>query len=77
MSRGAYRSNSGGSYRSALVDIAAIVIERREKAIWINAGDTKAWLPLSQVELDPEGADAGDSVEVTMPEWLAQEKGLI
>lgn len=65
------------SYRSNLVDIAAIVIERREKAVWINAGDRKAWLPLSQVELDPEGADAGHSVEIAMPEWLAKEKGLI
>ncbi len=64
-------------YRSTLVDIAGIVIERREKAVWLNAGDTKAWLPLSQVELDPEDADAGNSVTVAMPEWLAREKGLI
>lgn len=68
---------SRGPYRSDLVDIAGIVIERREKAIWINAGDTKAWLPLSQVELNPEDADAGHSVEISMPEWLAKEKGLI
>ena len=65
------------SYRSNLVDIAGIVIERREKAVWINAGDTNAWLPLSQVELDPPDASAGHAVEVAMPEWLAKEKGLI
>lgn len=68
---------SGPSYRSDLVDIAGVVIERREKAIWIDAGDRKAWLPLSQVELDPEDASAGHAVEVAMPKWLAKEKGLI
>jgi hypothetical protein len=64
-------------YRSSLVDIAAIVIERRPTSIWINAGDTKAWLPLSQVEVDPEDASAGHAVQVVLPEWLAKEKGLI
>ena len=64
-------------YRSALVDIAGIVIERRATSVWLNAGTTKAWLPLSQVELDPADAGPGHSVTVAMPEWLAQEKGLI
>ena len=64
-------------YQSNLVDIAGIVIEIREKALWLNAGTTKAWLPLSQIEIDPEDAGAGHSVTVAMPEWLAKEKGLI
>jgi hypothetical protein len=68
---------SRSPYQSGLVDIAGIVIERREKAVWLNAGTSKAWLPLSQIEMDPPGADAGHSVSVAMPEWLAKEKGLI
>jgi len=68
---------SRGAYRSDLVDIAGIVIQRRETSIWINAGTTKAWLPLSLVELDPTDASDGHAVEVAMPEWLAKEKGLI
>ena len=64
-------------YQSDLVDIAGIVIERREKAVWLNDGTKKVWLPLSQVELDPEDAGAGHAVSVAMPEWLAKEKGLI
>lgn len=68
---------SRGPYHSDLVDIAGIVIERREKALWLNAGTSKAWLPLSQIELDPRDASAGHSVSVAMPEWLAKEKGLI
>lgn len=68
---------AGRPYQSDLVDIAGIVIERREKAVWLNAGTTKAWLPLSQVELDPADASAGHSVTVVLPEWLAKEKELI
>lgn len=65
------------AYRADLVDVAGVVIERRDKAVWIDAGDRKVWLPLSQVELDPEDASAGHKVVVAMPEWLAKEKGLI
>jgi hypothetical protein len=64
-------------YQSDLVDIAGIIIETREKAVFLNAGDRKVWLPLSQIEIDPPGASAGHSVKVAMPEWLAKEKGLI
>lgn len=65
------------SYRSDLVDIAGVVVECREKAVHLNAGDRRVWLPLSQIELDPKDASVGHSVTVAMPEWLAQEKGLI
>ncbi len=64
-------------YRSTLVDIAGVLIERRPTAVWIDTGDRKPWLPLSQVELDPEDASEGHSVTVAMPEWLAKKKGLI
>lgn len=64
-------------YASELVDIAGILIDVREKAVWLNDGTTKAWLPLSQIELDPPHASAGHTVKVTMPEWLAKDKGLI
>lgn len=39
-----------------------------QKEVWI-------WLPRSQIEFEP--ADVGETVEVTMPEWLAMEKELI
>lgn len=42
---------------------------RDEKPKWIN-------LPSSQIEMD-EDASIGSVVEVTLPEWLAQNEGLI
>lgn len=68
--------------KSDLVDIACEVVARTEKAIaitdgtpeWISpSGRTRLkwfWLPLSQVQENADGT-------VTVPEWLALEKGLI
>ena len=64
-------------YKSDLVDIAGILLDVREKAIFLNAGDRQVWLPLFQIEIDPPGAGTDDTVEVAMPEWLVKEKGLI
>lgn len=73
--------------KSDLVDISCRVAER-EKSIAITDGTIERveadgggkerekwfWLPLSQIEVEemPDG-----SAIVTMPEWLATEKGLI
>lgn len=56
-----------------IIDISVIIVHLTEKAVLIkDAEDADAvWLPLSQVEVDE-----ADNV-VTLPEWLALEKGLI
>lgn len=48
-------------------------------AICVSADGEKAnsmWLPRSQIEY-PQDACEGEVITVTMPEWLATEKGLI
>lgn len=55
---------------SELVDIAGEIQGETEKAIRFFDGDRTVWLPKSQVEINDDGT-------VTMPEWLAEEKGLI
>lgn len=54
----------------AETDAAVLVSDDgdREKAIW---------LPKSQIELDDDNPSEGDSVEVTLPFWLAKKEGLI
>lgn len=50
---------------------------RTEKAIFVSETGDKAdavWLPLSQIELVETGGDG--IYEVTLPEWLAIEKGI-
>ena len=38
--------------------------------------DNAVWVPKSQIEVsDP--VEVGETVEITMPEWLAKERGFI
>ena len=71
-------------HKSDLVDITCVITAEGEKAIAIadgtmeksNSGGKRLkwfWLPLSQIEVVPNG----ENFIVTMPEWLALEKGLI
>lgn len=53
-----------------LVDIAGEIRSQTEKAIQFFDGDKAVWLPRSQIEINEDGT-------VTMPEWLALDKGLI
>jgi hypothetical protein len=55
---------------SDLIEIAVILVGESEKAWKVDAGGEKpAWLPKSQCEFE-DGT-------LTLPEWLAKEKGLI
>lgn len=61
-----------------LVDIAGQLIRpfETEKAWFFFDGNTEVWLPKSQVEWDPSDRDPNVGT-MTMPEWLALDKGLI
>lgn len=64
--------------KSNVIDIDVEVTHRTEKAFLVHLGDKEqaVWLPLSQIEIEPNGAFDGIET-VTLPEWLALEKGLI
>ncbi len=63
------------SGRSDLVEVNGEYRHDTPKAWLIDFGlDDPVWVPKSQVELEEEG---DGTVTVTMPEWLALEKGLI
>ncbi len=64
--------------KSDLIDVQVQIHHKTEKAILVSDdGDREKakWLPLSQIEVE-ESAKANIAT-VTMPEWLAREKGLI
>jgi hypothetical protein len=61
--------SSGGG----LIDIAVELRHETEKAYLVNTGEGEMWLPKSQVEYYKERT----TEIVTMPYWLAKEKGLI
>jgi len=58
--------------KKELADIDGTVIFETEKAYKFDAGlDEAVWLPKSQCEWDK------DSSIMTMPVWLAEDKGLV
>ena len=79
---------AGDGVKSDLVDLSVFIREdnslKEEVAIWdgtmrVDDGPYKgrekwAWLPRSEVELEPQ---PDGTFIVTMPEWLAVEKGLV
>jgi hypothetical protein len=69
--------------KSDLIDIECKIVSERETSIAITDGTMETykgreqekwfWLPRSQIEIMPNGK----TWTVTMPEWLATERGLI
>lgn len=59
-----------------LTDLTVLIKHQTEKAVLVaeTEDDDGVWLPLSQVEVD---GDVGSIGTVTLPEWLALERGLI
>lgn len=63
--------------KSNIIDIDGAIEARTEKAVLFHTGDKTeaAWLPLSQIEISETGFEG--IVTVSLPEWLATDKGLI
>lgn len=65
---------------SELVDLTLTFHHETAQAVLVSDdGDREnaIWLPKSQIEMDNDHPREGDSVEVTVPVWLAKEKELI
>lgn len=63
--------------KSDLVDVAVCVHHRTANAVLVSDDGTRekaVWLPLSKIEIEMQGTS---TAIVTMPEWLAVEKGLV
>jgi len=70
-----------GKYDGDLVDLCLIKVAETDKAIKVTDGildasgeRTEIWLPKSQVEITN---NPDKTVDITMPEWLAIDKGLV
>ena len=66
------------SVRSDLVDVTLILRDERPLAIAVSqmqgAGAKWIWLPKSKIEFERK---ANNVVVVTLPGWMAKEKGLV
>lgn len=65
------------------VDIYCKLVRETSAAYLINDGTEEVWVPKSQCEWEPEGnspqftALERNHGTMSMPEWLAKDKGLI
>ena len=60
-----------------IIDITVQIHAKTDRAILVSDDGHKekaVWLPLSQVEVEMM---RGGTAEITLPEWLALDKGLI
>lgn len=72
--------------KAQLTDIECRIQRETERAIGIDIGNTEKvggrtraklyWLPKQHAEYDSDMVGAGKVTVVTIPEWLAIEKGL-
>ncbi len=66
--------------KSNLIDIEVFFHVTTAKAVMVSdTGEAKdaVWLPLSQIEQEPPENGLAGYGTVTLPEWLALERGLI
>jgi len=59
------------------IEVAVTFKRITDRAVLVNDGDKDVWLPLSQVEYDFCDTEPGEAIEITVPEWIAKDKGLI
>lgn len=70
---------SDSARKSDLVDLEMVRHHVTERAVLVSLDGTRSkavWLPLAHVEIVCKNA-ARAIVDVTMPEWLAIERGLV
>ena len=54
--------------------ISATILQETDDAILIECDGQEEWLPISQIDFAGERGDT--DVEITLPDWLAEERGL-
>lgn len=64
------------AYKTKLIDITVIICHHTDRAVYADFGGKEpVWLPLSQIEISPN--EDNSTHTLTLPEWLAREKGMI
>lgn len=58
------------------IEIDVDILRETEAALLVSDGGRQVWLPKSQIE-NPDDLSPGDSGEIIVPVWLAEEKGLV
>lgn len=67
--------------RSNIIDLTVVHHHNTDRAVLVSSDEASKpeWLPLSQVEVhvDLEAVTRGQQIEISLPEPVAVEKGLV
>jgi hypothetical protein len=59
------------------IDVFVQIKAWRQKSVLVSDGAVEAWLPLSLITLEPGSLYRFKHAAITLPEWLARDKGLL
>jgi len=65
--------------RNDPITVSVEFITHTAGAVLVKDGDEEAWIPKSKIENDEDDWDSlklGDILDLDIPEWLAEDKGL-
>lgn len=68
----------GRKNETAEVDVEVLVV--KDGALYVSDGDTQAWVPKSLIDDDSDitkDSKVGDSGTLILPQWKAEELGLV
>lgn len=58
--------------------VSVVIKAETDKALMVDAGfDKDHWVPKSQILDYSDDYKLGDTIEIELPEWLAEDKGMI
>lgn len=60
-----------------LAELGCTALRETDKALYVDLGDKKTWIPKSLIHDDSEVWKAGQSGTLVIPEWFALKEGLI
>lgn len=59
------------------VEIRGTILAETPDAYLLDDGDIEVWIPKSQIDNLDDDWEIEDTIEMEIPEWLAEQKGLI
>jgi len=62
--------------KNDMIAVSVLFVRETDAAILVDDAGNEVWLPKSQIEF-PDDAKLDDVIDVSLPEWLAEDKELI
>lgn len=62
--------------RNDMLELDAEFLAQTDYAILVAVDGIEAWLPKSEIEWPDNDPERGDEIKISVPEWLAEDRGI-